>query len=134
MMECIWEAFNEQRAGKRAKDLSDIVNDSMILAHVELTKTTYHRGMVTSIATYFKKPTFPTLVQHFLHYQLSSGSRFDVDTSNSETLSLLRIPTADATEHGLEEPPSWAETPDGSDAASGTLQSAREIFRKGLDS
>ncbi|KAH8978470.1 hypothetical protein EDB86DRAFT_3090503 [Lactarius hatsudake] len=85
-MECVQEAFNEQRAGKGAEDLSDIVNDSTILAHVELAKTTYHRGTVTSIATYFKKPTFPTLVQRFLHYQLSSGSRFDEDTSNSETL------------------------------------------------
>ncbi|KAH9171422.1 hypothetical protein EDB89DRAFT_2229939 [Lactarius sanguifluus] len=32
-------------------------------------------------------------------------------------------------DRGPEEPPSRAETPDGSDAASGTLQSAREIFR-----
>ncbi|KAH9005470.1 hypothetical protein EDB86DRAFT_3061736 [Lactarius hatsudake] len=85
-MERVQEAFNKQRAGKGAEDLSDIVNDSTILAHVELAKTTYHRGTVTSIATYFKKPTFPTLVQRFLHYQLSSGSRFDEDTSNSETL------------------------------------------------
>ncbi|KAH9172294.1 hypothetical protein EDB89DRAFT_2168792 [Lactarius sanguifluus] len=47
---------------------------------------------------------------------------------------MLRIPTANATGRGPEEPPSWAETPDGLDAASGTLRSAREIFRKGLDS
>ncbi|KAH9159180.1 hypothetical protein EDB89DRAFT_2084468 [Lactarius sanguifluus] len=47
---------------------------------------------------------------------------------------LLRIPTADATDRGPEEPPSRAETPDGLDAASGTLRSARETFRRGLDS
>ncbi|KAH9006191.1 hypothetical protein EDB86DRAFT_3061299 [Lactarius hatsudake] len=85
-MERVQEAFNEQRARKGAEDLSDIVNNSTILAHVELAKTTYHRGTVTSITTYFKKPTFPTLIQCFLHYQLSSGSRFDEDTSDSETL------------------------------------------------
>ncbi|KAH8976953.1 hypothetical protein EDB86DRAFT_3068202 [Lactarius hatsudake] len=45
-----------------------------------------HRGTVTSITTYFKEPTFPTLVQRFLHYQLSSSSRFDEDTSDLETL------------------------------------------------
>ncbi|KAH9159724.1 hypothetical protein EDB89DRAFT_2083115 [Lactarius sanguifluus] len=45
---------------------------------------------------------------------------------------MLRIPTADATDRKPEEPPSWAETPGGLDAASGTLRSAREIFRHGL--
>ncbi|KAH8984072.1 hypothetical protein EDB86DRAFT_3066193 [Lactarius hatsudake] len=93
-MERVQEAFNEQRAGKGAEDLSDIVNDSTILAHVELARTTYHRGTVTSIATYFKKPTFPTLVQRFLHYQLSSGSRFDEDTSDSETLGVRGLPVS----------------------------------------
>ncbi|KAH9013947.1 hypothetical protein EDB85DRAFT_2076528 [Lactarius pseudohatsudake] len=52
-------------------------------------KTMDHRGTVTSIATYFKKPTFPTLVQCFLHYQLSSGSRFDL-----ETLSVRGLPVS----------------------------------------
>ncbi|KAH9007713.1 hypothetical protein EDB84DRAFT_1591301 [Lactarius hengduanensis] len=85
-MERVQEDFNEQRAAKHAEDPSDIVSDSMILAHVELAKTTYHRGTVTSIATYFKKPTFPTL--------LSSGSRFDADTSDSETLSVRGLPVS----------------------------------------
>ncbi|KAH9021444.1 hypothetical protein EDB85DRAFT_1871875, partial [Lactarius pseudohatsudake] len=40
------------------------------------------------------KPTFPTLVQRFLHYQLSSGSRFDADTSDSETLSVRGLPVS----------------------------------------
>ncbi|KAH9172107.1 hypothetical protein EDB89DRAFT_2172272 [Lactarius sanguifluus] len=48
--------------------------------------------------------------------------------------SVLRILTTDAMRRGPEELPSRAETPNGSDAASGTLWSAREIFRKGLDS
>ncbi|KAH9040822.1 hypothetical protein EDB84DRAFT_1587510 [Lactarius hengduanensis] len=93
-MERVQGAFNEQRAGKHAEDPSDIVNDSTILAHVELAKTIHHRGTVTSIATYLKKPTFPTLVQRFLHYQLSSGSRFDADTSDSETLSVRGLPVS----------------------------------------
>ncbi|KAH9031532.1 hypothetical protein EDB85DRAFT_2074105 [Lactarius pseudohatsudake] len=93
-MEHVQEDFNEQRAAKHAEDPSDIVSDSTILAHVELAKTTYHRGTVTSIATYFKKPTFPTLVQCFLHYQLSSGSRFDADTSDLETLSVRGLPVS----------------------------------------
>ncbi|KAH8988107.1 hypothetical protein EDB92DRAFT_1935954 [Lactarius akahatsu] len=46
-----------------------------------------HKGMVTSITTYIKQPTFPTLVQQFLYYQLlSSGSRPNADTSDSKTL------------------------------------------------
>ncbi|KAH9033904.1 hypothetical protein EDB85DRAFT_2073730 [Lactarius pseudohatsudake] len=87
-------------AGKHAEDPSDIVNDSTILAHLILhlrtvfTSCLDHRGTVTSIATYLKKPTFPTLVQRFLHYQLSSGSRFDADTSDSETLSVRGLPVS----------------------------------------
>ncbi|KAH8983882.1 hypothetical protein EDB92DRAFT_1803540 [Lactarius akahatsu] len=42
---------------------------------------------VTSVTTYIKQPTFPVLVQQFLYYQLlSSSSRPNVDTSDSETL------------------------------------------------
>ncbi|KAH9044271.1 hypothetical protein EDB85DRAFT_1854718, partial [Lactarius pseudohatsudake] len=53
-----------------------------------------HKGTVTSITTYIKQPTFPALVQHFLYYQLSSGSRPNADTSDSETLRVRGLPVS----------------------------------------
>ncbi|KAH8978815.1 hypothetical protein EDB92DRAFT_1937481 [Lactarius akahatsu] len=95
VMEHVREAFNEQRGKQNAKDPADIINDSTILAHVELAKTSYHKGMVTSITTYIKQPTFPTLVQQFLYYQLlSSGSRPNADTSDSKTLRKVSLYTS----------------------------------------
>ncbi|KAH9039148.1 hypothetical protein EDB85DRAFT_2072572 [Lactarius pseudohatsudake] len=94
VMERVQEAFNEQRGKQNAEDPSDVVNDSTILAHVELAKTSYHKGTVTSITTYIKQPTFPALVQHFLYYQLSSGSRPNADTSDSETLRVRGLPVS----------------------------------------
>ncbi|KAH9023276.1 hypothetical protein EDB85DRAFT_2075341 [Lactarius pseudohatsudake] len=94
VMERVREAFNEQRGKQNAEDPSDVVNDSTILAHVELAKTSYHKGTVTSITTYIKQPTFPALVQRFLYYQLSSGSRPNADTSDSETLRVRGLPVS----------------------------------------
>ncbi|KAH9022851.1 hypothetical protein EDB84DRAFT_1589485 [Lactarius hengduanensis] len=84
VMERVREAFNEQRGKQNAEDPSDVVNDSTILAH----------GTVTSITTYIKQPTFPALVQRFLYYQLSSGSRPNADTSDSETLRKVSLYTS----------------------------------------
>ncbi|KAH9029816.1 hypothetical protein EDB85DRAFT_2074389 [Lactarius pseudohatsudake] len=53
-----------------------------------------HKGTVTSITTYIKQPTFPALVQRFLYYQLSSGSRPNADTSDSETLRVRGLPVS----------------------------------------
>ncbi|KAH8981496.1 hypothetical protein EDB92DRAFT_1937010 [Lactarius akahatsu] len=93
VMERVREAFNEQRGKQNAEDPADIVNDSTILAHIELAITSYHKGTVTSVTTYIKQPTFPALVQQFLYYQLlSSGSRPNVDTSDSETLRVRGLP------------------------------------------
>ncbi|KAH8994189.1 hypothetical protein EDB92DRAFT_1934362 [Lactarius akahatsu] len=93
VMERVREAFNEQRGKQNAEDPADIVNDSTILAHIELAKTSYHKGTVTSVTTYIKQPTFPALVQQFLYYQLlSSGSRPNVDTSDLETLRVRGLP------------------------------------------
>ncbi|KAH9166709.1 hypothetical protein EDB89DRAFT_2075550 [Lactarius sanguifluus] len=84
--------------------------------------------------------TTPVAFQHTLHgllkervkQKLRRQSSVESGDSRPEGGLMLQIPTADTTERGLEEPPSWAETPDGSDAASGTLRSTRETFRKGL--
>ncbi|KAH9005697.1 hypothetical protein EDB84DRAFT_1591342 [Lactarius hengduanensis] len=78
VMERVREAFNEQRGKQNAEDPADVVNDSTILAHVELAKTSSH---------------IPTLVQQFLYYQLlSSSSRPNADTSDSETLRVQGLP------------------------------------------
>ncbi|KAH9162102.1 hypothetical protein EDB89DRAFT_2154021 [Lactarius sanguifluus] len=73
----------------------------------------------------------PSMLRSF---RMSAVNHVTIAGSLRPSDQLLRIPTADATDCELEELPSRVETPGGSDAASGTLRSAREIFRKGLDS
>ncbi|KAH9170258.1 hypothetical protein EDB89DRAFT_2072242 [Lactarius sanguifluus] len=84
--------------------------------------------------------TTPVAFQRTLHgilkmrveQKLRRQSPVESGDSRPEGGLMLRIPTADATGHGPEELPSQAETPDGSEATSRTLRSARETFRKGL--
>ncbi|KAH9160439.1 hypothetical protein EDB89DRAFT_2081801 [Lactarius sanguifluus] len=86
--------------------------------------------------------TTPVAFQHTLHgllqervkQKLRRRSSVESGDSRPEGGLMLQIPTTDTTGHRPEELPSQVETPDGSDATSGTLRSAREIFRKGLDS
>ncbi|KAH9171207.1 hypothetical protein EDB89DRAFT_1907217 [Lactarius sanguifluus] len=91
----------------------------------------YRDGETTPVA--FQR-TLQGILKARVEQKLRRRSPVELGDSRPEGGLMLRIPTADATGHGPEEPPSRAETPGGSDTASGTLRSTREIFRKGLDS
>ncbi|KAH9160955.1 hypothetical protein EDB89DRAFT_2081079 [Lactarius sanguifluus] len=90
----------------------------------------YRDGKTTPVA--FQR-TLHGILKARVERKLRRRSPVESGDSRPEGGLMLQIPTADATDRGPEEPPSRAGTPDGLDAASGTLWSAREIFRRGLD-
>ncbi|KAH9173141.1 hypothetical protein EDB89DRAFT_1905634 [Lactarius sanguifluus] len=91
----------------------------------------YRDGETTPVA--FQR-TLHGILKARVERKLRRRSPVESGDSRPEGGLMLRIPTADVTGRGPEDPPSRAETPDGLDAASGILRSAREIFRHGLDS